>query len=279
MPELPEVETTCRGILPYIEQQLVAKVIVRQPKLRWAIPPEIHEMEGAIIQSVKRRGKYILLETVLQKNKHEKQVATAIIHLGMSGSLRVVDVDLPSEKHDHFDIVFDNGKVLRLRDPRRFGAVLWTRNNPLKHKLLRSLGPEPLEKDFNPDYLYQQSRGRSVSIKQFIMNAHIIVGVGNIYACESLFKAGISPKRLAGKTSSTRYQKLVLMIKDVLAQAIEQGGTTLRDFVQVEGNPGYFQQELFVYGRAGQPCRICGGLIKQIKQGQRSTFYCSKCQS
>ncbi|HIQ14580.1 MAG TPA: bifunctional DNA-formamidopyrimidine glycosylase/DNA-(apurinic or apyrimidinic site) lyase [Leucothrix sp.] len=279
MPELPEVETTCRGILPYIEQQLVAKVIVRQPKLRWAIPPEIHEMEGAIIQSVKRRGKYILLETVLQKNKHEKQVATAIIHLGMSGSLRVVDVDLPSEKHDHFDIVFDNGKVLRLRDPRRFGAVLWTRNNPLKHKLLRSLGPEPLEKDFNPDYLYQQSRGRSVSIKQFIMNAHIIVGVGNIYACESLFKAGISPKRLAGKTSSTRYQKLVLMIKDVLAQAIEQGGTTLRDFVQVEGNPGYFQQELFVYGRAGQPCRICGSLIKQIKQGQRSTFYCSKCQS
>jgi len=279
MPELPEVETTCRGILPYIEQQLVAKVIVRQPKLRWAIPPEIHEMEGAIIQSVKRRGKYILLETVLQKNKHEKQVATAIIHLGMSGSLRVVDVDLPSEKHDHFDIVFDNGKVLRLRDPRRFGAVLWTRNNPLKHKLLRSLGPEPLEKDFNPDYLYQQSRGRSVSIKQFIMNAHIIVGVGNIYACESLFKAGISPKRLAGKTSSTRYQKLVLMIKDVLAQAIAQGGTTLRDFVQVEGNPGYFQQELFVYGRAGQPCRICGSLIKQIKQGQRSTFYCSKCQS
>ena len=279
MPELPEVETTCRGILPYIEQQLVAKVIVRQPKLRWAIPPEIHEMEGAIIQSVKRRGKYILLETVLQKNKHEKQVATAIIHLGMSGSLRVVDVDLPSEKHDHFDIVFDNGKVLRLRDPRRFGAVLWTRNNPLKHKLLRSLGPEPLEKDFNPDYLYQQSRGRSVSIKQFIMNAHIIVGVGNIYACESLFKAGISPKRLAGKTSSTRYQKLVLMIKDVLTQAIEQGGTTLRDFVQVEGNPGYFQQELFVYGRAGQPCRICGSLIKQIKQAQRSTFYCSKCQS
>ena len=279
MPELPEVETTCRGILPYIEQQLVAKVIVRQPKLRWVIPPEILEMEGAIIQSVKRRGKYILLETVLQKNKHEKQVATAIIHLGMSGSLRVVEVDLPSEKHDHFDIVFDNGKVLRLRDPRRFGAVLWTRNNPLKHKLLRSLGPEPLEKDFNPDYLYQQSRGRSVSIKQFIMNAHIIVGVGNIYACESLFKAGISPKRLAGKTSSTRYQKLVLMIKDVLTQAIEQGGTTLRDFVQVEGNPGYFQRELFVYGRAGQPCRICGGLIKQVKQGQRSTFYCSKCQS
>ena len=275
MPELPEVETTRRGILPYIEQQVVTKIIVRQPKLRWLIPDDIQDMQGAKVVSVKRRGKYILLKVALD-NKHQ---GTAIIHLGMSGSLRVVDASVTPEKHDHFDIVFDNGKVIRLRDPRRFGAVLWTRNNPLKHKLLRSLGPEPLEKDFNLDYLYQQSRGRSVSIKQFIMNAHIVVGVGNIYACESLFKAGISPKRLAGKTSSTRYQKLVQMIKDVLAQAIEQGGTTLRDFVQAEGNPGYFQQELFVYGRAGQPCRICESPIKQVKQGQRSTFYCSKCQS
>lgn len=280
MPELPEVETTRRGILPYIDQQLVAKIIVRQSKLRWAIPPEIHEMEGAIIKSVKRRGKYILLETIFQKEQSENhnQSATAIIHLGMSGSLRVIDVGITPEKHDHFDIVFENGKVIRLRDPRRFGAVLWTRKNPLKHKLLRSLGPEPLENDFNPNYLYRHSRGRSVSIKQFIMNAQIVVGVGNIYACESLFKAGISPKRLAGKTSSTRYQKLVLMIKEVLIQAIEQGGTTLRDFVQVEGNPGYFQQKLYVYGRAGQPCRICASPIKQFKQGQRSTFYCSKCQ-
>lgn len=278
MPELPEVETTRRGILPYIEQQRVTKIIVRQPKLRWAIPPEIHEMEGAIIKSVKRRGKYLLLETTFLNKQSESQTATAIIHLGMSGSLRIVDLGESPEKHDHFDMIFENGKVVRLRDPRRFGAVLWTRKNPLKHKLLRSLGPEPLSADFNLDYLYQQSRGRSVSIKQFIMNAHIVVGVGNIYACESLFKAGISPKRLAGKTSKTRYQKLLLMIKEVLAEAIEQGGTTLRDFVQAEGNPGYFQQKLFVYGRAGQTCLICENPIKQFKQGQRSTFYCSQCQ-
>lgn len=275
MPELPEVETTRRGIFPYIDQQIVTKIIVRQAKLRWAIPPEIHEIEGAKIESVERRGKYILLQAVLQK---EQKVSTVIVHLGMSGSLRVLDTGVEPEKHDHFDMVFNNGKVIRLRDPRRFGAVLWTAKNPLSHKLLRSLGPEPLGDDFNVNYLYQLSKGRSVSIKQFIMNAHMVVGVGNIYACESLFKAGISPKRLAGKTSKIRYQKLVEMIKEVLAQAIEQGGTSLRDFVQAEGNPGYFQQELFVYGRAGQPCRVCGSVIKQIKQGQRSTFYCSKCQ-
>lgn len=292
MPELPEVETTRRGILPHIDQQRITKVIVRQPQLRWAIPPEIQTIEGAIINSVSRRGKYILLETISKKNSHaEAQIATVIIHLGMSGSLRVLDSfdtinainknthkSLEPEKHDHFDMVFENGKIIRLRDPRRFGAVLWTKKDPLKHKLLRSLGPEPLNDDFNAEYLYQQSRGRSVSIKQFIMNGHIVVGVGNIYACESLFKAGISPTRLAGKTSKARYQKLVLMIKEVLAQAIEQGGTTLRDFVQAEGNPGYFQQKLFVYGRGGQVCLICNATIKQIKQGQRSTFYCSQCQ-
>lgn len=276
MPELPEVETTRRGILPYIDQQIVATVIVRQAKLRWPIPPEIQEMEGNKIKSVTRRGKYILLQTV---SVEDQQIATVIIHLGMSGSLRVVDIDTTPEKHDHFDIVFENGKIIRLRDPRRFGAVLWTRKNPLQHKLLRSLGPEPLDNTFNLDYFYQQSRGRSVSIKQFIMNAHMVVGVGNIYACESLFKAGISPKRSAGKTSKVRFQKLLLMIKEVLTQAIKQGGTTLRDFVQAEGNPGYFQQELFVYGRTGQPCRVCGTNIKQIKQGQRSTFYCSQCQT
>ena len=276
MPELPEVETTRRGILPFIDQQRVAKVIVRQPKLRWLIPPEIHEMEGAIVSSVTRRGKYILLGIDLSGQTTRQ--ATAIIHLGMSGSLRVLELGVAPEKHDHFDIVLENGKIIRLRDPRRFGAVLWTTRNPAKHKLLRSLGPEPLSDDFNADYLYHQSRGRSVSIKQFIMNAQIVVGVGNIYACESLFKAGISPKRLAGKTSKQRYQTLVLMIKEVLAQAIEQGGTTLRDFMQVEGKPGYFQQQLFVYGRAGQACLNCETPIRQFKQGQRSTFYCAKCQ-
>jgi len=228
MPELPEVETTRRGIKPYIDQQTVSDVIVRQPKLRWPVPPEIQQMVGQLVESVTRRGKYI--------------------------------------------------KVVRLRDPRRFGAFLWTTQNPHKHKLIRSLGPEPLTEAFNADYLYQASRGRSMSIKQFIMNGHVVVGVGNIYACESLFKSGISPKWAAGKVSKARYTKLVDEIKIVLANAIEQGGTTLKDFVQVEGTPGYFAQKLNVYGRAGEPCMSCESVIKQINQGQRSTFYCAKCQ-
>lgn len=269
MPELPEVETTRRGIKPYIDQQTVSEVIVRQPKLRWPVPPEIHQMEGQLVESVTRRGKYILLETIK---------GTALIHLGMSGSLRVVEAGAEVEKHDHIDVVLDTGKAVRLRDPRRFGAFLWTTNNPLKHKLIRSLGPEPLTDDFNADYLYQASRGRSMSIKQFIMNGHVVVGVGNIYACESLFMSGISPKWAAGKVSKKRYEKLVDEIKTVLAKAIEQGGTTLQDFVQVEGSPGYFKQELNVYGRADQSCFTCQSPIKQITQGQRSTFYCGKCQ-
>jgi len=269
MPELPEVETTRRGIKPYIDQQTVSEVIVRQPKLRWPVPPEIHDMEGQLVESVTRRGKYILLETAK---------GTALIHLGMSGSLRIVDAGTEAEKHDHVDIVLKTNKVVRLRDPRRFGAFLWTIKNPLKHKLIRSLGPEPLTDDFNADYLYEVSRGRSMSIKQFIMNGHVVVGVGNIYACESLFKSGISPKWAAGKVSKARYTKLVAEIKIVLENAIEQGGTTLQDFLQVEGSPGYFKQELNVYGRAGDVCFNCHSLIKQITQGQRSTFYCSKCQ-
>lgn len=269
MPELPEVETTRKGITPYVDQQIVTKVNVRQPKMRWPVPDEIHEMEGQKIASVKRRGKYLLLETTK---------GTALIHLGMSGSLRVVEPSAEYEKHDHVEFIFDNGKAIRLRDPRRFGAVLFTHNNPLKHKLIRSLGPEPLSDDFNVDYLFQKSRTRSVSIKQFIMNGQIVVGVGNIYACESLFNAGISPKASAGKVSKARYKNLVEKIKEVLARAIEQGGTTLKDFVQAEGKPGYFQQQLKVYGRAGEACVSCDALIKQIKQGQRSTFYCGKCQ-
>ena len=269
MPELPEVETTRRGILPYIEGEKVSKIIVRNAKLRWPIPLSIHDMEGHCVEAVARRGKYILLKT---------RQGTAILHLGMSGSLRVVEKDSNYEKHDHVDIVLANDKALRLRDPRRFGALLWTEDDPLQHKLIRSLGPEPLSDDFSADYLYRQSRGRSVTIKQFIMNGQIVVGVGNIYACESLFKAGISPKRQAGKVSKKRYENLVAMIKEVLAQAIEQGGTTLRDFVQAQGNPGYFQQQLNVYGRTGEACLTCDAPLKQIKQGQRSTFYCGKCQ-
>ena len=269
MPELPEVETTRRGILPYVDQQTVAEIIVRQAKLRWPIPPEIHQMEGQKVESVIRRGKYLLLETAQ---------GTALIHLGMSGSLRVIDAGIAPDKHDHVDFIFANGKVIRFHDPRRFGSVLWTTSDPLKHKLIRSLGPEPLSANFSGEYLYQRSRGRSVSIKQFIMNGQTVVGVGNIYACESLFKAGISPKRLAGKVSKARYIKLVAVIKEVLAQAIEQGGTTLKDFVQATGKPGYFQQQLNVYGRAGEACPSCNSSIKQVTQGQRSTFYCGKCQ-
>ncbi len=269
MPELPEVETTRRGILPYVEGEKVAKIIVRNAKLRWPVPLSIHDMEGELVVSVTRRGKYLLLKT---------SQGTALLHLGMSGSLRVVDKGSDPQKHDHVDIVLGNNKALRLRDPRRFGALLWTQDDPLQHKLIRSLGPEPLSDDFNAAYLYTQSRGRSVSIKQFIMNGQVVVGVGNIYACESLFKSGISPKRQAGKVSRKRYDKLVGMIKEVLAQAIEQGGTTLRDFVQAEGKPGYFQQQLNVYGRAGKACLSCQSPVKQIRQGQRSTFYCGQCQ-
>lgn len=269
MPELPEVETTRKGIKPYTFQKTVAKVVVRQPKLRWPVPADITQMEGQLIESVKRRGKYILLET---------HTGTAIIHLGMSGSLRIVKENVAPEKHDHVDFVMTTGDTIRLHDPRRFGAVLWTQKNPLKHKLIRSLGPEPLSDDFYADYLYEVSRGRSMSIKQFIMNGHVVVGVGNIYACESLFMSGISPKWQAGKVSKARYQKLVEHIKIVLSKAIEQGGTTLKDFVQVEGKPGYFKQALNVYGRSGETCNNCDSTIKQITQGQRSTFYCRKCQ-
>ncbi len=269
MPELPEVETTRQGIIPYIDQQIVSEVTVRQPKLRWPIPVEIQKMVGQRIESVKRRGKYLLLET---------SQGTALIHLGMSGSLRVIDAGDVPDKHDHVDIVMQTGKAIRLHDPRRFGSVLWTTKNPLKHKLIRSLGPEPLSDDFNADYLFAVSRGRKVSIKQFIMNGHVVVGVGNIYACESLFMAAISPKRLAGKVTKARYKVFVEEIKKVLSKAIEQGGTTLKDFVQAEGKPGYFQQQLNVYGRASEPCNQCGKAVMKITQGQRSTFYCSQCQ-
>lgn len=269
MPELPEVETTRRGIAPYIKQQTVSDVIVRNAKLRWPVPPEIQQLIGQTIDSVERRGKYILLTS---------SAGTALIHLGMSGSLRVVEQQTPAEKHDHVDIVLSSQKAIRLRDPRRFGAVIWTTQNPHKHKLIRHLGPEPLSDTFNAESLHAAAQGRSMSIKQFIMNGQVVVGVGNIYACESLFMAGISPKWAAGKVSKKRYEKLVECIKIVLTNAIQQGGTTLKDFVQAEGSPGYFKQALNVYGRTADPCLQCGNPIKQITQGQRSTFYCTRCQ-
>ncbi len=270
MPELPEVETTCRGIEPHITGQRVNTVIVRQAKLRWPISPRLKQaLPGQQVLSVTRRGKYLLLNATK---------GTVIIHLGMSGSLKLIDSKQAPKKHDHFDIVFTNNQTLRLHDPRRFGAVLWTTRPPLNHPLLRSLGPEPLEDDFNTDYLFQCSRNRRVAIKTFIMNSKIVVGVGNIYASEALFRSGIRPTISAGKISKPRYQRLVNAIKDVLRDAIAEGGTTLRDFTNGEGKPGYFKQKLLVYGRAGEPCTVCNKIIKHSQQNQRATYYCSHCQ-
>ncbi len=270
MPELPEVETTRRGIEPHISHQTINDVVVRNHALRWPVPKKLRHMAcNQKIQSVDRRGKYLLLRL---------ETGTVIIHLGMSGSLRICTANTAAEKHDHVDFVFGNHKILRLRDPRKFGAVLWTAKDPATHKLLSSLGPEPLEDGFNGRYLFQQSRKRSASIKSLIMNSHIVAGVGNIYACESLFLAGINPVRKAGSLSLARCDKLASSIKEVLAESITQGGTTLRNFIRENGEPGYFALRLFVYGKSGEPCAKCGRPIKQITQQQRSTFYCTQCQ-
>ena len=270
MPELPEVETSRRGIEPHILNNKIIAVIIRQKKLRWPIPVSLkNNLPDNKFTSVKRRGKYLLLETAK---------GTLIIHLGMSGSLHIVDKHSTAEKHDHFEIQFSNGKILRLRDPRRFGAVLWTRHDIAKHKLIEKLGPEPLTDEFTAEYIYQSSRKRKIAIKSFIMNSHIVVGVGNIYANEALFMAGIHPKRMSSHISLARYQNLVKAIKNILQQAIKQGGTTLRDFSREDGKPGYFQQKLNVYGKTDQPCPKCGKTLKHIYQQQRSTYYCSYCQ-
>jgi formamidopyrimidine-DNA glycosylase len=270
MPELPEVETTRRGIEPHINQQTITGAVIRQPKLRWPIPASLPgKIKNSKIKSVSRRAKYLLLETTK---------GTLIMHLGMSGSLRILPAGTPAGAHDHFDLVFGN-QCLRLRDPRRFGAVLWTEADVNGHKLIQTLGPEPLGNDFDCDYLYAKSRHRNVSIKNLIMNAHIVVGVGNIYASESLFMAGINPKRKAGSIARKRYARLVEAIKNVLTKAIEQGGTTLRDFANEDGKPGYFSQQLQVYGRKGEACYQCAAPIQQVTLGQRSTFFCPHCQT
>ena len=271
MPELPEVETSCRGIKPHILNKKIKLVVIRQHQLRWPIPKTLpNKISGLNLTQVTRRGKYLLLNF--------SDVGTVIIHLGMSGSLRICTPATPIGKHDHIDFVFSNNKVLRLTDPRRFGCVLWTDQPVEQHKLFSKLGPEPLEDNFNTDYLYQKSRKRNCSIKAFIMNSHIVVGVGNIYASESLFIAGINPKRKAGDLSKARCEKLLLAIKQILEAAIKQGGTTLRDFTREDGQPGYFAQQLRVYGRVDDACPNCGKAIKQITQQNRSTFYCTSCQ-
>ena len=270
MPELPEVETTRRGIEPHINHHVINDLIIRNRALRWPVPKQLgSKIGGQRIQAVDRRGKYILLRL---------ETGTVIIHLGMSGSLRVCPPETPARKHDHVDFVLDSGLALRLHDPRRFGAVLWTDKDPARHELLSALGPEPLEDSFNAACLYHSTRKRSASIKAVIMNSHIVVGVGNIYACESLFLAGINPKRKAGSLSRARCETLVLAIKQVLGDSITQGGTTLRDYIRENGQPGYFALRLNVYGKAGEPCPTCGKPIRQIKQQQRSTFYCTQCQ-
>lgn len=268
MPELPEVETTRRGIEPYVCGKTISEIIVRQPKLRWPVSEQLQQLIAATVNRVARRGKYLLLETVS---------GTCIIHLGMSGSLRIADSSVVAEKHDHVDIIFTDSMILRLRDPRRFGAVLWAGCGEL-HPLLAKLGPEPLTDAFNADYLFTRSRNRKVNIKALIMDAQVVVGVGNIYANEALFAAGIDPRRAAGEIAQQHYVSLVTEIKKVLQQAIEQGGTTLRDFVSAQGQTGYFQVELKVYGRSDEACVECGELLKQIRQAQRSTWFCPNCQ-
>ena len=271
MPELPEVETTRRGIAPWVEGRVVEVVTVRQYSLRWPIPDYLgSRLEGQQFLRTDRRGKYLLLET---------GAGCLLVHLGMSGSLRLVERDVESGKHDHLDISLDSGKILRYHDPRRFGAVLWVEGAPLSHPLLASLGPEPLSDDFSASYLYERARKRSVPIKSFVMDSKVVVGVGNIYANEALFMAGILPTRKAGSISRARMAVLVAKIKAVLERAIRSGGTTLRDFVGGDGKPGYFAQELQVYGRGGQPCHLCQLPLIEIRIGQRSTVYCRKCQT
>ncbi|WP_027149769.1 bifunctional DNA-formamidopyrimidine glycosylase/DNA-(apurinic or apyrimidinic site) lyase [Methylobacter tundripaludum] len=270
MPELPEVETTCRGIAPHIEGQIIKQVIIRQPKLRWPVPETLSQtLTGLSIQSVSRRAKYLLFSTTS---------GTVLLHLGMSGSLRIMSTDQTVGKHDHIDFIFNDGTILRFNDPRRFGAVLWTTEPAEEHQLLKNLGPEPLLPDFNGELLYSLSRNRKIAVKSFIMDSHIVVGVGNIYANEALFMAGIQPTRQAGKVSLARYQKLAECIRVVLQQAIQQGGTTLRDFVNEAGKPGYFQQQLKVYGRAGLPCVGCNQPLTEIRIANRSTVFCGGCQ-
>ena len=271
MPELPEVETTCRGISPHINNNIITDVIVRNRNLRWPIPTGLKtKLKDQKIISVTRRAKYLLVKT---------EVGTLIIHLGMSGSLRILPKAAAVEKHDHFEIQFKSGICLRLKDPRRFGSVLWTKKDPLKHKLLINLGPEPLDEEFNATLLFDKSRKRKTTIKQFIMDAKIVVGVGNIYASEALFLSSIHPKRLAGKLSKAQSLSLTKAIKKILKQAIKQGGTTLKDFTSSDGKPGYFSQKLKVYNRAEESCLTCKKPIKQITLGQRSTFYCPNCQN
>lgn len=269
MPELPEVETTRRGLEPHLLGRRVRQVLLRRKALRWPIAEEIGQLlPGQSIQAVRRRSKYLLFDT---------EAGSALWHLGMSGSLRVLPESIAPRPHDHVDVVLDDGQVLRYNDPRRFGSLLWQAPGTT-HALLAGLGPEPLSQDFDGEYLYRQSRGRRVAVKSFLMNAAVVVGVGNIYAAEALFDAGIAPQCEAGKISLARYLRLADAIKRILARAITQGGTTLRDFINPDGLPGYFEQELLVYGRGGEACKVCGTSLREARIGQRNSVWCPRCQ-
>lgn len=269
MPELPEVEVCRLGISPHVINKQVKDVVVRNSQLRWPIPHEVHGVIGLPLLDVERRSKYLLLRF---------STGTLLIHLGMSGTIRVIDEQVPVVKHDHFDLAFEHGKVLRLNDPRRFGAVLWFENNQDEMGLLSKLGPEPLGDEFSSDYLFNKAQNRKVPIKTFLMNNHVVVGVGNIYANEALFQAGILPTAKACDIDEQRYKKLTTIIKSVLKAAIAQGGTTLKDFTQADGKPGYFVQSLKVYGRAGETCVYCDSKLLEIRQSNRSSVYCPNCQ-
>lgn len=268
MPELPEVETTLRGVAPHLVGRQIVDLIVRESRLRWPIPPEVIQLRGDCVTAARRRGKYLLFET---------GAGTLIVHLGMSGSLRVTRATDPWRKHDHVAWTLDSGVQLRLHDPRRFGAVLLT-TTPERHPLLVELGPEPLGDEFTAAYLHDVTRTRAAPIKSIIMDSHTVVGVGNIYACEALFRAGIRPTRRASRLSKADCSELAAAIRSVLQAAIDMGGTTLRDFVHGQNEPGYFKQSLQVYDRAGEPCRLCASPIRRTLLGQRSTYLCPRCQ-
>jgi len=273
MPELPEVETTCKGIQPYLEKSKIDQVVIRNFSLRWPIAEDLAQtLEGQKVQRVERRAKYIMVVC---------ESGTLLIHLGMSGSLRILDrveIDSPN-KHDHVDIALNNGHCLRYTDPRRFGAILWTTDKVEQHRLIHHLGPEPLHAEFDADYLYKAARNKRCSVKTLIMNGEVVVGVGNIYANESLFLANIHPKTQADYLTQQQCEILTKKIKEVLAKAIKAGGTTLKDFIKSDGKPGYFAQELNVYGRKGEQCFHCESSIEHYKETQRATYYCPLCQS
>lgn len=270
MPELPEVETTRRGLEPVLLHHRIRDAVVRNRALRRPVPRNLSRLlAGATIRGLGRRGKYLLIEC---------DRGTLIVHLGMSGRLWLVDAAAAPGPHDHFDLRLDDGRTVRLRDPRRFGLVLWQEGNPLRHELLAHLGPEPFSAQFNGEWLYRQTRRRSAAIKQVLMDSRVVAGVGNIYASEALFRAGINPKLPARRIGRERCARLVEHLRDTLADAIKAGGSTLRDYVGSDGRAGYFQHQFLVYGRAGEPCLRCGTPVRELRQGQRSTFYCPRCQ-